>query len=416
MQVEKNKILLISDHALYSSGVAVQSKFLIEGLIGTGKYKFIQLGAALRHESHETIKVNEDFYIKPIIGFGNKDLLRSILLNERPDGIIIFTDPRFFTWLFEMEDEIHQICPIFWWHVWDNKPTPRFNDWMYESVDAINCHSYLTYNMCNENFPEKTSFIPHSFPKSIFFRLDNKIKNKEKIRILGENRANNFVCLWVNRNCSRKRPGDVLFSWSLFLEKIGDENRNNVTLLMHTNPSDKSGQNLIEIARELNILDTISFSVDIVDTKFMNIIHNISDVCLNISYNEGFGLTTLESMMVGNPIIATKTGGLFRQVIDYRDNSENGIGLDPEVKTLAGTQDIPYIFKDFVSCEKIADAIFQMYTLSPNDYDNLSKKVEKYASYAFNYEKVISLWDDSLYNKIKDFKCQKTKSKIVYLQ
>jgi hypothetical protein len=85
-------------------------------------------------------------------------------------------------WLFEIEDEIHQVCPILWWHVWDNTPTPTFNSWMYDSVDAINCHSYLTYKMCKEIFPEKTSFIPHSFPRSEFYRLPDDIIKSEKER------------------------------------------------------------------------------------------------------------------------------------------------------------------------------------------------------------------------------------------
>ena len=45
--MKKNKILMISDHAMSPSGVGIQSRFLIEGLIKTGKYSFIQLGAAL---------------------------------------------------------------------------------------------------------------------------------------------------------------------------------------------------------------------------------------------------------------------------------------------------------------------------------------------------------------------------------
>ena len=151
--MSKHKILLISDHALSSSGVGVQSKYLIEGLLKYNKYSFIQLGAAIKHNDYKTVKISDDFYIKPIDGFGNQELIRSIVLNEQPDAIIIFSDPRFFTWLFLMEDEIRQVCPILWWHVWDNMPFPDFNSWMYESVDAINCHSYLTYNMCNENFP-----------------------------------------------------------------------------------------------------------------------------------------------------------------------------------------------------------------------------------------------------------------------
>ena len=73
--MKKKKILVISDHALSTSGVANQTKFLIEGLITKGDMTFRQLGAAISHESYETIKVNEDFFIKPIKGFGDKALI-----------------------------------------------------------------------------------------------------------------------------------------------------------------------------------------------------------------------------------------------------------------------------------------------------------------------------------------------------
>ena len=36
----------------------------------------------------------------------------------------------------------------------------------------------------------------------------------------------------------------------------------------------------------------------------MNILHNIVDCYINISYAEGFGLGTLEAMQCGKPIIA----------------------------------------------------------------------------------------------------------------
>ena len=416
--MKKKKILIISDHACSPSGVGVQTKFLIEGLLKKGDLKFIQLGAAIKHQNYDVKKINDNFLIKPIDGFGSPELIRSVLVNEKPDALIIFSDPRFFTWLFEMEDEIRQICPILWWHVWDNRPTPRFNDWMYESVDAINCHSFLTYQMCKENFAKKTNFIPHAFPKSAFYRLKKSKIKKEKSRILGENRKDNFVCLWMNRNCMRKRPADVLYSWKYFLDKLSLKEREKVTLLMHTDPQDSAGVNLIEIAIMLDILDTVSFSVQKLETSFINILHNISDVCLNISYSEGFGLTTLESMMTGTPIIATKTGGLYRQVIDFRDNTQNGVGLNPDVKSIAGNQKIPYIYEDYVSCNKVADAILHIKSLKNDDYDILSKKVENYSKIAFDYDNTINLWYKSLNKTIKEFKCQKqkTKAKVVYLK
>ena len=75
-----------------------------------------------------------------------------------------------------------------------------------------------------------------------------------------------------------------------------------------------------------------------IEFEHMNILHNISDFCINISLNEGFGLSTLESMQCGNPIIAIKTGGLTRQVVDHRDGSENGFALDPDCRSLVGSQ------------------------------------------------------------------------------
>ena len=80
-----------------------------------------------------------------------------------------------------MEDEIHQICPIVWWHVWDNYPYPTFNDAFYEATDAINCHSHMTYTMLKEKFADKTSFIPHSLPDNLFFQMkrDDIIKHKK---------------------------------------------------------------------------------------------------------------------------------------------------------------------------------------------------------------------------------------------
>jgi len=413
--MKKKKILVISDHALSPSGVGVQTKCLIEGLIKKGDMSFIQLGAAVKHSDYKTIAVNNDFYIKPIDGFGNPAMLRSVLINEKPDALLIFSDPRFFTWLFQMEDEIHQVCPILWWHVWDNRPTPRFNDWMYDATDAINCHSYLTYQMCSENFPEKTSFIPHSFPKEMFYRLNKEDISLEKERILGYDRKENFVCLWMNRNCKRKRSADVLLSWSKFLDKIDDKEK--VTLLLHTDPYDKAGHNLIKIAESLGILHAIAFSTQKLDTNLVNVLHNISDITLNISFNEGFGLTTLESMMTGTPIIATKTGGLYRQVIDYRDGSENGIGLDPDVISMSGNQSIPFIFEDYVNCDNVAKAIYKIFNMSGEEKNILSEKVEDYAKIAFNYQDTINSWHNSLNKTIEEFRCQNQTSntKIVYI-
>ena len=93
--MKKRKILLLSDHALSTSGVGCQSRFLANGLIETGKWSIRQFGAALKHDNYDVVQVSEDFIIKPIDGFGDPNMLRIAIATEKPDLVMIFTDPRF---------------------------------------------------------------------------------------------------------------------------------------------------------------------------------------------------------------------------------------------------------------------------------------------------------------------------------
>jgi len=81
----KFKVLVLSDHALSTSGVGTQTRHLIEGLLKKGCWSFRQFGAAMKHQDYRTVVVNEDFIIKPIDGFGNPELIRVTLATEKPD-------------------------------------------------------------------------------------------------------------------------------------------------------------------------------------------------------------------------------------------------------------------------------------------------------------------------------------------
>lgn len=414
---KKYKILVLSDHALSTSGVGTQTRHLINGLIDKGCWSFRQFGAAIKHSSYETVTVNPDFIIKPIDGFGNADMIRVALATEKPDALFIFTDPRFFTWLFEIEDEIHQVCPIVWWHVWDNYPYPKFNDLYYHGTDTINCHSHMTYTMLKEEgtHKEKTSFIPHAIPDNLFYPLSEDIVRLNKKSLLGEDRQDHFVAIWVNRNAKRKRPNDALLSWKIFLDKLEkDYGHRKATLIMHTEPTDGEGPNLFETSKHLGLESSVFFSRDRIDFEKMNVIYNMSDVCFTLSFAEGFGLSTLESMMTGTPIIAPMTGGLTRQVVDHRDGSHNGVALPVELKTLVGSQSVPYIYEDYVSNDSVAQGLRKIFDLSNNERKTLRKKVYDYAHTEFSYNKTVDLWHDSLLDTINKFKTYRKWEKITF--
>ena len=388
--MQKKKILMLSDHLLSTSGVGNQSRFLAMGLVEKGHWTFRQLGAAIKHENYEIHQPHPDIVIKPVDGFGNRDMLRQLLATEKPDLLLLFTDPRFFIWVWEMEDEIHQICPIAYWHVWDNDPYPNFNGAFYQSTDLINCHSFKTFELVSDHFPEKTNFIPHALPQDVFYPLETK-------EALGEERKDHFVGMWVNRNAKRKRPNDVLVSWKMFMDELQEKHgHQNATLIMHTDPYDQEGPNLYAAMEMLGVAEHVFISPERVEFHQMNILHNISDLCINIALNEGFGLPTLESMQCGKPIIAQKTGGLTRQVVDHRDGSENGIALDPDTRTLVGSQLVPFIYEDYCTNENTAKALMDLYEMGPEKRSKLGQKAREYVKSEFNLQTTIDLWDETL--------------------
>ena len=407
---EKKKILILSDHALSTSGVGCQTRFLANGLVSTGKWTVRQFGAAIKHSDYTPVKVSDDFIIKPVDGFGTPQLLKTTLAVEKPDVLLLFTDPRFFIWLWEMEEKVHQICPIAYWHVWDNRPVPMFNKVLYDSTDLINCHSYDTYEYVKELAPGRTNFIPHAVPKEVFYPMDKWDVKTQKATVLGNERSNHFTGFWVNRNAKRKRPGDLLWAWSIFLDNLEKKHgHRDATLLMHTDPEDSEGPNLYSVVDMLGIKDNIVFSVERIEFEKMNVLHNICDFTINVSYAEGFGLSTLEAMMCAKPIIAIQTGGQKRQVVDHRDGTENGFALPVEFKTLVGSQNVPYIYEDYCSVETIADRMMKMYELGPEGRRELGKKAQEYAFSEFAMEDTVKRWDETLTDLTENWKQKYTK-------
>lgn len=394
---KKSKIILLSDHPLSTSGVGTQARWIIMGLLARQRYTFRCFGGAVKHEEYNTVVVNEDFIVKPTDGFGNKNMLRQVLAVERPDALMLFTDPRFFIWVWEMEDEIHQICPIVYNHLWDNPPWPEFNRVLYESTDLINCINYPTYEMIHKRFPDKTNYVPHAVPAEVFHPLPADAVAQFKTNLLGYDKKDHFILLYVSRNARRKMLNDIIYSFKEFLAEMEKSHgHRKATLVIHADPLDPEGSNLHSIIDMLHLKDNIAFSRDRVGFPEMCALYNMSDAVISRSCNEGFGLSLLEAKMCGVPVIALKTGGMTRQVEDHLTGEQYGIALPVESRALVGNQLVPYIFEDYVTHETVTKAFMTMYDMGPEKRHELGLKALAHANRDYKVDDMVESWDRTL--------------------
>lgn len=407
---QKKKIILISDSLLSCSGVGSQSRYLAVGLASTNKYKICQLGAAIKHENYDIVQLpNIDIVVKPIDGFGDKNLYRQLLATEKPDAIVIFNDPRFFMNLFEVHDEIQQVCPIIYNHLWDQCDfPPLYNRNVYDTIDKFFCINRPTYDFLLPIYGDtKVKWAPHALPTDVFHPIPDGERQMLRNKLI-PGRQDHFLVSWVNRNAHRKRPADVMWAFKMFLDKLqAEEGHQKATLLMHTDPNDLEGPNLLHVLDILKLNDNVVFSREQLNLDDMRALYGITDAVVNISYAEGFGLGTLESMMCGKPIIAAKTGGMTRQVVDHRDGTFNGIPLDIDCKKMIGSQGTPYIVEDIVKPENVAEAYWQMYKLGPEARKELGLKAMRYAHEEFNMESLIKTWDEGIEETIANWRSRR---------
>jgi glycosyltransferase involved in cell wall biosynthesis len=173
---------------------------------------------------------------------------------------------------------------------------------------------------------------------------------------------------------------------------------------MHTEPLDPEGPNLHHILKLYDLEDSVFFSKQRIGFQEMNVLYNVSDVVINRSTNEGFGLPTLEAMYAGKPIIAIKTGGLTRQVVNHITGEENGVALEPEIRSLVGNQMTPYIYEDFVSHKSLADALMKVYEMGNVRRMDVGAKARSYAMSEYKIDKMLGDWDLTLTNLLSTWR------------
>lgn len=399
--MKKKKIVVLSDHPLSPSGVGTQTRYMIEALLKTGRYKFVCLGGAVKHRDYNPVKVepyNDDWQIYPVDGYGTPEIIRSVMVKEKPDAIWFMTDPRFYGWLWNIENEIRPNVPMLYYHVWDNFPAPLYNKNFYVSNDLVACISKVTHKIVQEVAPEvETCYLPHAVADNIFKKISDP-ESKQKIKNLKDSLFNKSadyvknpdkkVFFWNNRNARRKQSGTLIWWFKEWLDKVGHDK---ACLIMHTDARDPHGQDLPHIIEHLGLADgQVMLSTQKVPPEELALLYNLADYTLNISDAEGFGLSTLESLSCGTPIIVNMTGGLQEQVTNGKQWF--GWGIQPASKAVIGSLDVPYIYEDRISQSDFENTLSKALKCGKRQYDNMSKLGIKHVQDNYNFKLYQENW------------------------
>jgi len=395
---KKIKVLTLSDMPLSPSGVGTQTRYICEALLDSGKFKIISFGGAIKHPKYDPIKTDkygDDWVMFPVDGYGNQEMLRSVIRQEKPDILWFMTDPRFWDWLWSMENEIRPLMPMVYYHVWDNYPYPTFNKPLYESNDFIATISKVTDDVVKTVAPTvESKYIPHAVNSKAF----RPIKNKEQLEhvkqsILKEHYdPDKFIFFWNNRNARRKQSGSLIFWFKEFLDKVGNDK---ASLIMHTEIKDQNGQDLEAIIQHLGLTNgEVLFSQQKIDLDKLAMMYNVADCTINISDAEGFGLATLESLSCETPIIVNMTGGLQEQITD--GENEFGIPVYPVSKSIIGSQRIPWIYEDRLNKDDVVNAMVKMLNLSKEERSKMGKLGREHVMKNYNFENFKKTWVETM--------------------
>jgi len=144
---QRKKILFLCDDIRMTSGISTMAREIVVGT--SHRYNWVNLGAAINHPdqgkrldlSQDTDKVmgitDSSVYMYPISGYGTPELVRQLMEMENPDAIMFFTDPRYWVWLFQMENEVRKKVPMIYLNIWDDMPAPLYNKSYYESIMSL---------------------------------------------------------------------------------------------------------------------------------------------------------------------------------------------------------------------------------------------------------------------------------------
>ncbi len=228
--------------------------------------------------------------------------------------------------------------------------------------------------------------VPHGINSNTFKPVEknDKALKTHRAKLFGDKKYD-FVVYYNSRNIQRKRTSNVILAFRAFCDNLTPDQASRCVLVMHTEKVLDAGTDLGAVKEALCYKYDVIFDETRCTPEEMNLNYNIADVLVNITSNEGFGLSCAEAIMCGTPVVVNVTGGLQDQIGQTDDNGNpiefslnfgsnhtgkyrnHGIWAKPVYPTaryIQGSPQTPYIFDDICKWEDVSEAIMYWYLMS----------------------------------------------------
>lgn len=386
------KILWIGEYAI-NSGFASVNRALIDELKKQFDITVIDTSAVAEMQSHQGINY---------LGLTNKDDFKAIQRLKSIDTagfdlIFMLDDIWYIDLLLEgLINTLNYSGKIVAYFPIDNPGADEVYYKHFNRLDAAITYTFFAKNVFlkeNPTMTSKTHVIPHGINFQSFYKL-NQSKSELRQSVFGNNQMNDkFIFLNANRNISRKRLDITIKAFSMM------QNNANTMLWMHCGVTDLS-MDIVRLGKRYGVSNRLIITnvggetngIPKASTETLNKIYNCSDVGLNSSMGEGWGLTNAEHASIGKPqIVGNHTA--FQEL--YANTPELLVNVQAEW-TYDNQMMIGYLI-DPVDMAKKMDFI----STNKGSYAAIAKITEKsFRKPAFEWQKIaqrfVAIFDELL--------------------
>ncbi|MHA1880417.1 MAG: glycosyltransferase family 4 protein [Candidatus Heimdallarchaeota archaeon] len=216
-----------------------------------------------------------------------------------PEYLCFLCDMFMINWILEKNYKDTKLMMYF---PFDSETVYEKSDEVLRKMDIRVAMSKFAKNLLQKETGLDSYYIPHGVDTHLFRPLPKSVRS----RLREENGfEDKFIVGSVARNQSRKVIPRLCQAFAKFAE-----NKDDVILLLHTDPHDHMGTNLFDMINRLKIKDKVKFTgmgsfLHGIEIQRVNAVYNMIDVHALSTTGEGFGLPIIESMAVGVPNICT---------------------------------------------------------------------------------------------------------------